>query len=50
MPFRTIKSETNEFKNNIKYNRRDLINSKNIATKKIDDSDNLIIFYTKKID
>jgi hypothetical protein len=48
--FRTTKLKINEFKNNIKYNKRDLINGKNIIIKKINDNNNSIIFYTGKID
>jgi hypothetical protein len=46
---RTIKLGTNKFKDNIRYSGRDLINSKNIAAKKMGDSNSPIIFYTRKI-
>jgi hypothetical protein len=49
VPFRTTESGTNKFKNNIKYSGRDLTNGKNTATKKIDDSNSPITFYTGKI-
>ena len=49
MSLRTTRLGTSKFKNGIKYNRRDLINGKNVAAKKMGDSDSPIILYTGRI-
>jgi hypothetical protein len=47
--FRTTELGTNEFKNDMRYNKRDLINGKNIAAKKMGDNNNPMTLYEGKI-